>query len=139
MRRKIQSHKQGNNTKLEEPHEVIKPLPRTFSKASPWLQGKFIATNHGSAKVGITHEACGASSWSRNWWETLLNDKGDNGKNNTCSIGMEDGVVMMDLWDEDLITSMTTKAGDFLTTGQTLSEFLLDVNLWDTEILTLGE
>ncbi|XP_027351419.1 transcription factor MYB90-like [Abrus precatorius] len=130
MRRKIESQKKDNNIKQQEailtvtPHEVIKPVPRTFSKNdSPSLQGRFIASNESGSKVGVS-EACAASSGSGNWWETLLEDKGGS-------------VDMTDLWDEEL-ASITT-ACDFLTEGNNnWSDFLLDEDLLDTQILNVN-
>ncbi|XP_061366003.1 transcription factor MYB1-like [Gastrolobium bilobum] len=132
MRRKVNSsHMKDKNLKHEAQtvirHEVIKPLPLTFSKTSPWLQGKFITSDQSSTKVDIT-EAVAVSSGSMNWCETLLDNRGEIG----------DGTLVTDLWDEEL-TSITTKACDFQTQGQTWADFLLDVSLWDTEILNLGD
>uniref|UniRef100_A0A0R0F4D4 MYB transcription factor n=1 Tax=Glycine max TaxID=3847 RepID=A0A0R0F4D4_SOYBN len=81
MRRKVYSHKKDNNVEKQaeakstvKHHEVIKPVPRTLSKTSPWLQGKFF----NSSKVGASGEGATSISGSGNWWETLLDDKEDN-------------------------------------------------------------
>ncbi|XP_061366000.1 transcription factor MYB1-like [Gastrolobium bilobum] len=142
MRRKVNYHEKGKSIKqdaeIARPHEVIKPLPLTFSKTSPWLQGKFITLDHSSTKVGITQSVCAVSSGTTNWWETLLDEMSDNEDNNTCPMAMEDGRFMTNLRDEEF-TSTTTKACDLFTQGQTRSDFFLDVSLWDMEILNVGE
>ncbi|KAG5008057.1 hypothetical protein JHK82_025990 [Glycine max] len=92
-------------------HEVIKPVPRTLSKAYPWLQGKLI----NSSKVGVSEEGATSISGSGNLWETLSDDKEDSeeGNNNKCFFGGEDGAL--DLWGEEL----NSIACDFLTQGET--------------------
>jgi len=107
-----------------KPHEVIKPVPRALTKTSPRLQGKFI----NSSEVGVSHEEGATSiSGSGNWWETFLDDKEDieEGNNNKCFFGGEDGAL--DLWGEEL----NSIACDFLTQGETWSDFLLDLGLGD--------
>ncbi|KAL5143529.1 Phosphate transporter PHO1 9 [Glycine soja] len=107
MRRKVHSHKKDNNIEKQadeakpivKHHEVIKPVPRTLSKTSPWLQGKFV----NSSKVGVSEEGATSISGSAgNWWETLLDDKEDNAvnNNNTCFFGGADGEF--NLWSEEL-------------------------------------
>ncbi|XP_020219742.1 transcription factor MYB114 [Cajanus cajan] len=99
MRRKVQSHNNDNNVKQQEvestvkPHEVIKPVPRSLSKTSSLLQGKFIS----SSKVGVRETSAGSLLGSENWWETLLDDKEDNACNNKCFFDGGDG--SLDLWD----------------------------------------
>ncbi|KAL5143527.1 Phosphate transporter PHO1 9 [Glycine soja] len=116
MRRKVHSHKKDNNIEKQadeakpivKHHEVIKPVPRTLSKTSPWLQGKFV----NSSKVGVSEEEGATSiSGSGNLWETLSDDKEDSeeGNNNKCFFGGEDGAL--DLWGEEL----NSIACDFLT------------------------
>ncbi|KAK7394471.1 hypothetical protein VNO78_14999 [Psophocarpus tetragonolobus] len=121
MRRKVHSDKKEKKVKKQEaeanvkPHQVIKPVPRAFSKPTTCLQEKLVS----SSIVGVS-EAVGAnaisSSESENWWETLLEDKEDN---NTCFFGGEDGVVS----DQNLI-SITC---DFLTEAETWSDLLLHI------------
>ncbi|KAG5008056.1 hypothetical protein JHK82_025989 [Glycine max] len=118
MRRKVHSHKKDNNIEKQadeakpivKHHEVIKPVPRTLSKTSPWLQGKFV----NSSKVGVSEEGATSISGSAgNWWETLLDDKEDNAvnNNNTCFFGGADGEF--NLWSEEL----TSIDCDFVTQG----------------------
>lgn len=98
-----------------KPHQVIKPVPRTFSKPKP----KPSSDHHSNSEVNVSSQlvaACAASSsGSTNWWETLLDDMGDD---NTIAL------------DEELVASITTNACDFLTeSDQTWSDFLLNVKL----------
>ncbi|XP_027351421.1 transcription factor MYB90-like [Abrus precatorius] len=130
MRRKIESQKKDNNINQQDvkltvtPHEVIKPVPRTFSKKySPSSQGRFIASNENGSIVGVS-AACADSSGPTNWWETLLEDKGDS-------------VDTTDLWDEELASATT--ACDFLSeVNYNWSNFLLEVDLLDTVILNVN-
>ncbi|KAK7340570.1 hypothetical protein VNO77_21277 [Canavalia gladiata] len=137
MRRKVESHEKDKNINQKKaeskvkPHEVIKPVPRTFTKKSCNLEVNFIPSSGDSGfKVGIS-EANAASSGSENWWETLLQDKGNSTDNNTWFFGGTDGAFVTDLWDEDLAS--TTPLSDFLTQSNSRSDFLLDANLWDTQ------
>ena len=59
--------------------------------------------------------------------EALSDDKKDSeeGNNNKCFFGGEDGAL--DLWGEEL----NSIACDFLTQGETWSDFLLDLGLGD--------
>jgi len=120
-RRKLHSHNKDykQNQSTLKPHQVIKPVPLALSKTCPkLLQGKSI----NSSKVGVSEEAASSSSWSGNWWETLLDAKGENiNVNNTCFFGEEDGVFQ--LRNEKL----TSIASDFLTEGQTWSDMFLDL------------
>ncbi|KAK7394469.1 hypothetical protein VNO78_14997 [Psophocarpus tetragonolobus] len=94
MRRKVQSDK---NVKKQEvaanvkPHQVIKPIPRAFSKPSTCLQGKLLSNNF----IVDVNEAAGAnaisSAVSENWWETLLEDNA--GNIGTCFFSGEDAVL----------------------------------------------
>ncbi|XP_020219745.1 transcription repressor MYB6 [Cajanus cajan] len=122
IRRKELSHTKEKNVKQKEvetkvkSHEVIRPVPQTLSKTSPWLRGKFI----NSSKVGVS-EAGADSLGSENWWKTLLDDKEDNARNsNTCFFGVEDGAL--DFWTQEL----TSIDCDFLAEGGiNWSDFLL--------------
>ncbi|KAJ1421421.1 SANT/Myb domain [Sesbania bispinosa] len=78
MRSKVDSQAHSKKEDKQEetervkPHEVIKPVPRTLSKASS--QGKLnifaSADQSDSCKVNIISSE-GASSSGKNWWETL--------------------------------------------------------------------
>ncbi|KAJ1401549.1 Myb domain [Sesbania bispinosa] len=121
MRSKVVDHSQAHSKKEEtervKPHEVIKPVPRTLSKAS---SGKLniianSADQSDSCKVNISSE--GASSSGKNWWETLL-DQLDDEDNTTFSLAEGN-----DLGEDD-----SKVLCDFLTEDQTWSDFLFDVH-----------
>jgi len=108
-----------NNVKESErtwkPHQVIKPVPRALSKASPLLQGKLMS----SSEVGVGEAV---SSGPENWWENLLDYKEENiaGDNSTCFPDGKDGGF--ELWDEEL----GSIASEFLAEGEIWSDFLLN-------------
>ncbi|KAK7340569.1 hypothetical protein VNO77_21276 [Canavalia gladiata] len=103
-------------------HEVIKPVPRTFMKVETVpcrLQGKLI----GSDEIDNGEASWASLIGSTNWWETVLDDIGDNTDNNntnTSSLaaetvpGEEDGTLITHLWDHQFITSLTPQDSHFL-------------------------
>ncbi|KAL2329935.1 hypothetical protein Fmac_017516 [Flemingia macrophylla] len=118
MRRKVQSHIKENKLKqqesIEKPHKVIKPTPRALSKP---LQGELISSSKiRVSKVGAT------SLESKNWWETLLDDKEDNAWNNTTSL-FGGGDDSLDLWDGDFISIDC----NFHAQSENWNNFFLDV------------
>ncbi|XP_061369444.1 transcription factor MYB1-like [Gastrolobium bilobum] len=145
IRRRVSSHKEDINAKPKEivkPHLVIKPQPLTFSRTSPWLTKRFISEDQSKAKE-CSIQAHGQNDKGDNtdnkcnncrdhWWETVMDDKGGNAENDKCCLGDKDGKLMKDPnWNEEL-SSLTIDAGDFLIEDQCWSDFLLDVNLWDS-------
>ncbi|KAK7295399.1 hypothetical protein RJT34_18306 [Clitoria ternatea] len=130
LRRKV-NESQEKDKKMKEQeveektqHEVIKPVPRTFSSKTISCKGKIIEPhNNGSYSKG---EAGAASSGggSENWWETLLEDKENN--NNTCFFDGGDGPL--DHWVEELAS---INASDFLIEDKNWTDFL-DNNFWES-------
>ncbi|ESW11533.1 hypothetical protein PHAVU_008G038500 [Phaseolus vulgaris] len=117
-RRKLHTHNKVKQSTLK-PHEVIKPVPKALSKTCPkLLQGNVI----NSSKVGVSEQGVTSSS---NWWETLLDEKGENNitVNNTCFSGEKDGVF--ELWNQEL----TSIDSHFLTEAETWSDMFLDLGV----------
>ncbi|KAK7374556.1 hypothetical protein VNO80_07989 [Phaseolus coccineus] len=119
-RRKLHTHNKDYVVKQStlKPHQVIKPVPLALSKTSPkLLQGTFI----NSSNVGVSEQGVTSSS---NWWQTLLDEKGENiTVNNTGFFGEEDGVF--ELWNQEL----TSIDSHFLTEAETWSDMFLDLGV----------
>ncbi|XP_061351584.1 transcription factor MYB114-like [Gastrolobium bilobum] len=110
IRRRVSSHKEDINAKPKEtvkPQLVIKPQPLTFSRNSPWLKRRFIREDENKTKE-CTTETHAALSESNNcldqWMGTVMDDVRVNAENDM----------------------------DFLIEDQCWSDFLLDVNMWDS-------
>ncbi|KAL2329934.1 hypothetical protein Fmac_017515 [Flemingia macrophylla] len=134
MRHNIQLHNKYNNKIKEKEvvspmkhHEVIKPVPQTFSKTSPWFRGKLVS----SSKDDVREAAAGVLG-SHNWWKTFLNgdketllneDREDNVSNNiSCLFG--EACESLDFWDQEF----TSIDCDSLAQGKVnWDDFLLDL------------
>ncbi|KAL9297210.1 hypothetical protein ACSQ67_023106 [Phaseolus vulgaris] len=117
-RRRLHTHNKVKQSTLK-PHQIIKPVPQALSKTcSKLLQGNVI----NSSKVGVSEQGVTSSS---NWWETLLDEKGENNitVNNPCFFGEEDAVF--ELWNQQL----TSIDSHFLTEAETWSDMFLDLGV----------
>ncbi|XP_027930005.1 transcription factor MYB90-like [Vigna unguiculata] len=128
-RRKSHSQNKHNNVKQQDetesslkPHDVVKPVPLALPKTCPkLLQEKFID----SSKVGVTEEGATSLSGSENWFETLLDEKGNNItlNNKTCFFTEKDGVF--EKWDEEL----SSIASHFFTETETWTDMFIDLGI----------
>ncbi|XP_061337238.1 transcription factor MYB1-like [Gastrolobium bilobum] len=118
IRRNVSSHKEVNIAKPKEtvkPNIVIKPQPLTFSRR------RYVKVDESKAKQ-CTIETRAASSECNNlsdmWWETVKGHDNDheagNAKNDICCLDDQNGKLLIDHNWNEINTSLTTQAGDFL-------------------------
>ncbi|XP_027358837.1 transcription factor MYB90-like [Abrus precatorius] len=130
IRKKVSADQKMKGEETVKPHIVIKPWPRTFSRTcSPWLRGRVLQS-------GVSAKPCEAASECSKW-RTMMDDEGiSNIENDKCCLDDQDrniGKLFTDIncGDEEL-TSFTPQGDDFPIEDQSWSDFLLQINFWDS-------
>ncbi|KAJ0099198.1 hypothetical protein Patl1_21292 [Pistacia atlantica] len=92
--KKVVSHE---TTEVVKPI-VIRPRPRSFSKSSPWLRKNNISALIDNVNNPSPAWQPQALEHDHKWWESLLNDKEDNGSGSTCPAPELEGEPITNLW-----------------------------------------